>query len=131
VQFLKEKRKQQTSTNDPQICEDDEGIDSILVDDVAAGDNEGQSKTQGEGGADVAKDILGTNISEKWLHMDQVEPEKLEWMKKSPSATQSGVGSTFVLAILGNNVKKNLQLIFCVFSHRLTNKQDLTLMVTF
>ena len=96
MQFLKEKRKQQTSTNDPQICDDDEGIDSILVDDVAAGDIQGQSKTQEEGGglADVAKDILGTNISEKWLHMDQVEPEKLEWMKKSPSATQSGVSST-------------------------------------
>ena len=82
-----------TTKNNSQICEDDEGIDSVLVDDVIAGDNQGQLKTQGKGGdfVDVSKDILGTNISEKWLHMDQVEAEKLEWMKKSPSAKKSGV----------------------------------------
>ena len=29
--------------------------------------------------------------------MDQVEPEKLEWMKKSPSVKKSGVGLRFVI----------------------------------
>jgi hypothetical protein len=100
---LQEKRKQPKSMttveNDSQLCEDDEGIDSILVDDVMTGDDQEQSKFQEEGGAlvDVAKDILGTNISEKWLHMDQVEAEKLEWMKKSPSVKKSGVGLRFVI----------------------------------
>ena len=99
LKFLREKRKQipanSSIENNSQLCDDDEGIDSILVDDVnTVMDNQGESKPQGDSGGlvDVAKDILGSNVSEKWLHMDQVEPEKLKWMKKSPSVQQSGVG---------------------------------------
>ena len=98
IKFLQEKRKQQTSANstilnNTQLCEDDEGIDSILVDDVNTVGNQGKSQSQGSDGrlVDVAKDILGANISENWLHMDQVETEKLKWMKKSPTIKESRV----------------------------------------
>ena len=82
-----------TILNNTQLCEDDEGIDSILVDDVNTVGNQGKSNSQGGDGrlVDVAKDILGANISENWLHMDQIEPEKLKWMKKSPSMKESRV----------------------------------------
>lgn len=99
LKFLQERQKQQksliTSKDNSVLCEDDEGIDSMnLADDGAAGESQEKSKSEKEveSLAGVTNDILGTNISEKWLHMDQVEPEKLEWMKELPIVKTSGVG---------------------------------------
>lgn len=102
LKFLQERQSQQKSAssgeNDSAQCEDDEGIDSTILDDTTEGVNEAKHENESENiGVDQGKaveNILGTNISEKWLHMDQLEPEKLEWMKnyQAPSARKSGVG---------------------------------------
>ena len=99
LKFL-QKRRQQPSNSaaivSPINCDDDddEGIDQNIVEDRNTedmGDKQGDQCTGG--GSGVAEQILGTNISEKWLHMDQIEQEKLEWMKdcQVPSAKKSGV----------------------------------------
>lgn len=95
LKFLQQKRQTSTSTTgtSSKLCEDDEGIGAILVDDVTTEgiQQHSMSQSKGNGLVDVGKDALGTNVSEKWLHMDRVENEKLEWMKKPPNVKKSGV----------------------------------------
>ncbi|XP_028409671.1 RNA polymerase II-associated protein 1-like [Dendronephthya gigantea] len=109
LKFLQERRKQQQSTSTTKdnslLGEDDEGIDTMnLVDDGTAGESQEKSKVEKdvEGLVGMANDILGTNISEKWLHMDQVEPEKLEWMKDLPNVKKSGTSEQARFDFNGN-----------------------------
>lgn len=100
VEFLTQKQKKsEEQTNDSIIveqCDDndvDEGFDSYFVEESHDGDNRGPSLIPGsnDSSMDVANNVLGSNISEKWLHMDHVEHDKLEWMKKIPNARTSRV----------------------------------------
>ena len=92
-----QQKSRNSEQNDSANWEDDEGIDSNITDEVINNEKQERPGSESEGGKDVGGDeveeILGSNISEKWLHMDQVEPEKLEWMKncEMPSAKKSGV----------------------------------------
>ena len=92
-----QRKSRNSEQNDSANWEDDEGIDSNITDEVINNEKQERPGSESEGGKDVSSDevegILGSNISEKWLHMDQVEPEKLEWMKncEMPSAKKSGV----------------------------------------